>query len=159
MRVLGIDPGLRTAGYGCIDLVGNATSPQLVEAGAISLDTDKTVSFRLKQLHSDLSEIILDLAPEVLAVEKIFTHKEHVATATVLGHARGVILLAGEQANLPLIELAPAEIKKSITGNGNATKLQVQHAIATILNLSEPPKPSDVADALAIAITGGIRES
>jgi crossover junction endodeoxyribonuclease RuvC len=159
MRVLGIDPGIRTAGYGCIDFIGNSISPTLVEAGAITLKTDNTISYRLKQLHDDLCEIIADLAPEVLAVEKIFTHDEHVSTATVMGHARGVILLAGEQANLPLIELAPSEIKKSVTGNGNATKAQVQHAVATILKLSEPPKPSDVADALAIAITGGIRET
>jgi crossover junction endodeoxyribonuclease RuvC len=76
-----------------------------------------------------------------------------------MGHARGVILLAGEQANLPLIELTPAEIKKSVTGNGRATKEQVQHAITSILKLLEPPKPSDVADALAIAITAGIRET
>ncbi len=159
MRVLGIDPGLRTAGYGCIDFIGNSISPTLVEAGAITLCVDKSISFRLKQLHDDLSEIIMELSPEVIAVEKIFTHKEHVSTATVLGHARGVILLVGEQAKLPLIELTPSEIKKSVTGNGNATKDQVQHAITSILKLSEPPKPSDVADALAIAITGGIRET
>ncbi|MBC8201419.1 MAG: crossover junction endodeoxyribonuclease RuvC [Planctomycetes bacterium] len=159
MRVLGVDPGLRTAGYGCIDLIGNSISPTLVEAGAITLCVDSSIPFRLKQLHDDLSQVILDLAPDVLAVEKIFTHKEHVSTATVMGHARGVILLAGEQANLPLIELAPSEIKKSVTGNGNATKEQVQHAIASILKLTEPPTPSDVSDALAIAITGGIRET
>ena len=159
MRVLGIDPGLRIAGYGCIDLEGNSISPTIVEAGAIRLETDKPISFRLKQLYDDLSEIISELAPEVLAVEKIFTHKDHLATAPIMGHARGVILLAGEQANLPLIELTPAEIKKSVTGNGRATKEQVQHAITGILKLLEAPKPSDVADALAIAITAGIRET
>ena len=159
MRVLGIDPGLRIAGYGCIDFEGNLNSPTIVEAGAIKLTSENSISFRLAQLYDDISEIIAELAPEVLAVEKIFTHKEHPATATTMGHARGVILLAGEQANLPLVELAPTEIKKSVVGNGQATKEQVQHAVASILKLSEPPNPSDVADALAIAITAGIRET
>ena len=157
MRVLGIDPGLRVSGYGCIEVAANTITPTIKEAGAIRLDTQKPISFRLKQLHEDLVAIIDELSPEVLAVEKIFTHEEHLNTATILGHARGVILLAGEQANLPLIELAPAEIKKSVTGNGRATKDQVQHAVASILKLPEPPKPPDVADALAIAITAGIR--
>jgi crossover junction endodeoxyribonuclease RuvC len=159
MRVLGIDPGLRVAGYGCIDLQGNSVTPKLVEAGAIRMKTDRSISFRLKQLHDDICEIMTELTPDVLAVEKIFTHEDHPSTATVMGHARGVILLAGEQAGVPLIELTPAEIKKSVTGNGRATKEQVQHAIASLLLLSEPPKPPDVADALAIAITGGIRET
>ena len=159
MRILGIDPGLRVAGYGCIDLQGNSVSPKIVEAGAIKMDTTKSVSFRLKQLHDDICEIIAELSPEVLAVEKIFTHEDHLSTATVMGHARGVILLAGEQAGLPLVEITPAEIKKSVTGNGRATKEQVQLAVANILKLSETPKPSDVADALAIAITAGIRET
>jgi|TARA_B100000959_G_scaffold118261_1_gene124313 crossover junction endodeoxyribonuclease RuvC len=159
MRILGIDPGLRVAGYGCINLQGNSVSPKIVEAGAIRMNADNTISFRLKQLHDDICEIIAELSPEVLAVEKIFTHEDHLSTATIMGHARGVILLAGEQASLPLIELTPAEIKKSVTGNGRATKEQVQHAVANILKLSETPKPSDVADALAIAITAGIRET
>ena len=147
------------AGYGCINLQGNSVSPKIVEAGAIRMNADNTISFRLKQLHDDICEIIAELSPEVLAVEKIFTHEDHLSTATIMGHARGVILLAGEQASLPLIELTPAEIKKSVTGNGRATKEQVQHAVANILKLSETPKPSDVADALAIAITAGIRET
>ncbi len=159
MRILGIDPGLRVAGYGCINLQGNSVSPKIVEAGAIRMNADNTISFRLKQLHDDICEIIAELSPEVLAVEKIFTHEDHLSTATIMGHARGVILLAGEQSSLPLIELTPAEIKKSVTGNGRATKEQVQHAVANILKLSETPKPSDVADALAIAITAGIRET
>ncbi len=158
MRVLGIDPGLRIAGYGCVDFQDNSVSPKIVEAGAIKMEVDNTISFRVKQLYEDICEIIAELSPEVLAVEKIFTHEDHLSTATIMGHARGVILLAGEQASLPLIELTPAEIKKSTTGNGRATKKQIQHAIASILKLSEPPKPADVADALAIAITAGIRE-
>ena len=158
MRVLGIDPGLRVAGYGCIDFENLATRPSLVEAGAIKLNTKKSVSFRLAQLYQDVQEVIEELKPELLAVETIFTHKRQVATATILGYARGVILLAGEQASLPLVELTPAEIKKSISGNGRASKHQMQLAIAHTLQLEEPPEPADVADALAIAITAAMRQ-
>jgi|TARA_B100000959_G_C14801931_1_gene550112 crossover junction endodeoxyribonuclease RuvC len=157
MRVLGIDPGLRVAGYGCIEFTPGKANPTLVEGGAIKLNTKESVSFRLAQLYQDVTEIIEELQPELLAVETIFTHERQVATATILGYARGVILLAGEKASLPLAELAPAEIKKAITGNGRATKEQIQHAIASTLKLSEPPDPPDVADALAIAITAGVR--
>jgi crossover junction endodeoxyribonuclease RuvC len=157
MRVLGIDPGLRIAGYGCIEFEGNSITPKIIEAGAIRLNTDASISFRLKELHNDLCEIIADLSPDVIGVETIFVHEAHLSTAAIMGHARGIILLAGEQANLPLFELAPAEIKKSVTGNGNATKKQVQQSVTGLLKLSEPPEPADVADALAIAITAGIR--
>ena len=158
MRVLGIDPGLRIAGYGCVSIEGNAITPTIVEAGAIKLDTKASISFRLEQLYDDLTEIIAELSPDLLAVETIFAHEAHLSTAAIMGHARGIILLAGEQANLPLLELAPTEIKKSVTGSGRATKDQVQHAVAGLLKLNEPPQPPDVADALAIAITAGIRE-
>ena len=157
MRVLGIDPGLRIAGYGCIDYKQSMNNPILVEAGAIKLNTKQTVSFRLAQLYEDIQEIISELKPELLAIETVFTHERHVTTATILGHARGVILLAGEQVSLPLTELTPAEIKKSMTGNGRATKHQIQQAVASTLQLQEPPNPSDVADALAIAITAALR--
>ncbi len=157
MRVLGIDPGLRTAGYGCIDYKSKSNNPIIVEAGAIKLDTKQTVSFRLKDLFKDISDVIADLQPEILAVETIFTHHQQVATATILGHARGVILLAGEQATLPIVELTPAEVKKSVSNNGRATKAQMQQAVTTILNLSKIPEPADVADALAIAITAALR--
>ncbi|MFT4593168.1 MAG: crossover junction endodeoxyribonuclease RuvC [Phycisphaerales bacterium] len=157
MKVLGIDPGLRIAGYGCVEYVASSRMPSLIEAGAIKLDTKESVSSRLSQLYKDITEIIEELQPDILAVETIFTHKRQVATATILGYARGVILLAGEQASLPLVELAPTEIKKSVTGSGRATKEQVQLAITHTLQLHEPPEPPDVADALAIAITAAMR--
>ncbi len=159
MIILGIDPGLRIAGYGCIELIGSSGDPKVIEAGAIKLDTKQSVQFRLAQLYKDISEVISDLKPELLAVETIFTHNRQVATATILGHARGVILLAGEQASLPIVELTPAEIKKSVSNNGRATKTQMQIAVANTLNLNSIPEPSDVADALAIAITAAVRHS
>ena len=158
MRVLGIDPGLRVAGYGCIDATDSSNRSTLVEAGAIKLNTKKSVSFRLAQLYKDIQEVIDELKPDLMAVETIFTHERQVASATILGYARGVILLAGGQASLPLIGLTPAEIKKSITGNGRASKSQIQQAIASTLQLKIVPEPPDVADALAIAITAAVRQ-
>ncbi len=157
MRILGIDPGLRIAGYGCVEFNPPSPSPKPIEAGAIKLKQVESTSSRLKTLFENITEVIQDVKPDIIAVETVFTHKDRVSTATILGYARGVILLAGEQASLELIEITPAEIKKSVTGNGRATKEQVQHAVQNILCLAEPPNPSDVADALAIAITAGLR--
>ncbi len=157
LRVLGIDPGLQVAGYGCITYDRSNPRPILVEAGAIKLDTTQSVSHRLHQLWTDMTEIITDVSPDIVAVETVFSHARQVATAITMGHARGVILLAVENAQLPLVELAPAEIKKSVTGNGRSTKVQIQQAITPLLQLKEVPEPPDVADALAIAITGAMR--
>lgn len=157
MRVLGIDPGLRIAGYGCIDFEIHATSPTIVEAGAIRMNTNKSVSFRLQELYDNVLEVIEELSPDFIAVETIFMHQKRGSTALIMGHTRGVILLAVQQKSLPLIELTPAEIKKSVTGNGRASKGQIQQAVTSILQLTEIPKPPDVADALAIAITAGMR--
>lgn len=158
MRVLGIDPGLRIAGYGCIDLEKNSATPTVVEAGAIRMNTKESVPFRLQELYDNVHEVMKELSPDLLAVETIFTHKQQVATAIIMGHTRGVILLAGQQESLPLLELTPAEIKKSVTGNGRASKGQIQQATKSILRLTEVPEPADVADALAIAITAAMRQ-
>ena len=157
MRVLGLDPGLRITGYGCIELESSSASPSIVEAGAIQMNTKESVSFRLQELYENVLEVIKELSPDLLAVESIFSHRKHVSTAIIMGHTRGVILLAGQQESLPLVELAPAEIKKSVTGNGRASKGQIQQAIKIALRLTEIPKPPDVADALAIAITAAMR--
>ncbi len=159
MRVLGIDPGLRVAGYGCIEFNRSSNQTKLIEAGAIKLDVTQSVSFRLAELFDDIQDAIKELQPELIAVETIFTHKRQVSTATILGYARGVILLAGQRASLPLVELTPAEIKKAISGNGRATKEQMQQAVSNILKLKTAPNPPDVADALGIAITAAIRIS
>jgi crossover junction endodeoxyribonuclease RuvC len=157
LRVLGIDPGLRIAGYGCITYDRRNPKPVLIEAGAIKLNAAQSVSHRLHQLWTDITEIITDVSPDFVAVETVFSHPKHVGTAITMGHARGVILLAVENAHLPLVELAPTEIKKSVTGNGRSTKEQIQQAITHLLQLKEVPEPPDVADALAIAITGAMR--
>lgn len=156
MRVLGVDPGLRITGYGCVDLVG-ATDPRLVEGGVLRLLADRPMPVRLQQLHADLGELLDDLKPEVVVVERLFTNYKHVQTAMLMGHARGVILLAAAQRGLDLDELAPAEIKKAVAGNGKATKAQMQEAVRSQCGLAEVPAPHDVADAIAIALCAARR--
>lgn len=168
MRILGIDPGLRLTGYGCVEVVG-AESPKLVEAGVFRLGKGghragegsapgiraadaKTVSSRLAELDRDFREALERLSPEVVAVESLFSHYAHPATAIVMGHARGVILLAIARAGVRLMEFKPNEIKKSLTGHGLADKGRMQRAIQSVFGLAQPPKPPDVADALAIAL-------
>lgn len=156
MKILGIDPGLRITGYGCIEI--HKKNITIIEAGAIKLNIKENISFRLEELHRNITEVICDLTPNIIAIETIFTHPKRVTAATILGYARGVLLLAGQQASLPLLELTPATVKKAIAGNGRATKEQMQLAVANILRLPEPPQPTDVADALAIAITAALRK-
>lgn len=153
MRILGIDPGLKITGYGCVDLPpSQADQPRLVEAGVFRLDGRRSMEHRLGQLFGDLTRLLDDLTPDRMVVEQLFSHYRQVRTAILMGHARGVILLAGESRGLKIGELGATEVKKAITGNGHATKEQVQLAVMSQFNLQEPPSPPDVADALAIAL-------
>lgn len=158
-RVLGIDPGLRVTGYACLEaaagLSGRATGKigaRLVEAGVIRLGSGRTVSDRLAELHQDLSELFERLNPGMVAVEKLYAHYKHPATAIVMGHARGVVLLTVRAAGLALVELGATEVKKSLTGNGHAGKQQIQEGVRVQLGLRSRPEPADVADAAAIAL-------
>jgi len=161
VRVLGVDPGLRLTGYGCIQVRG--LDCDLVEAGVIRLTIRAenkgaaSVSARLAELDRDFRAMLERLAPDVVAVESIFAHYKHPATAIVMGHARGVLLLAIRAAGIDLIELKPNAVKKSLTGHGHADKGAMQRAIQTRFALDTPPKPPDVADALAIALCAATR--
>ncbi|MBI5726171.1 MAG: crossover junction endodeoxyribonuclease RuvC [Planctomycetes bacterium] len=155
IRVLGIDPGLNITGYGCVDFVG--TRPELVEAGALRTSPRGQMPQRIAQLHEDLAALIADLHPDVIAVEQLYSHYKHPRTAILMGHARGVLLLAAAQAGLGVRNMAATMVKKSLTGNGHASKQQVQKAIQGVFKLAEPPSPPDVADALAIALCAGTR--
>lgn len=165
VRVLGIDPGLRLTGYGCVEPArgkGPKSTPagaRIVEAGVFRLDVKTSISDRLAELERDLSELLERVKPELVGVEQLYAHYKHPATAIVMGHARGVILLAIRRANVPLVELRPNEIKKASTGYGHAAKDQMQKAMQFEFGLKEVPKPPDVADALAIALTAMRRES
>jgi crossover junction endodeoxyribonuclease RuvC len=164
MRILGVDPGLRITGYGCLEV--RRGEARLVEAGVIRLARSEgkgegrsaaSVSARLAELDREFRGLLERLNPGAVAVEAVFAHVVHPATAIVMGHARGVLLLAIRQAGLGLIELRPAEVKKSLTGNGQAGKIQVQRAVQSRLGLAELPRPADMADAIAIAWCAGAR--
>jgi crossover junction endodeoxyribonuclease RuvC len=157
LRILGIDPGLSLTGYGCVDLDDGAVEPRLVEAGVLRLKARAPLEYRLWQLHDDLSSLLAELKPEVMVVEKLFSHYRHVRTGILMGHARGVVLLAGQSRGIKIDELAVTEIKRAITGNGHAGKQQVQRAVMVQCGLREAPSPPDVADAIAIALCAARR--
>lgn len=165
MRILGIDPGLRLTGYACVEpqtetrggararrVGGAGNEVRLIEAGVIRLKQKTSVAARLLELDTDLSGIIERTRPEAVAVEKLYAHYKHPLTGVIMGHARGVVLLNVERAGLRLIELAATEVKRSLTGNGHASKRQMQFGVQAQLALAAPPEPPDVADAIAIAL-------
>ncbi len=152
-RVLGIDPGLRLTGYGVVAFARGDLEPRLVEAGVIRLDAQQSIENRLVQLHQDLTQVIAELAPNHLAVEKLFAHYRHPRTAILMAHARGVILLAAQQQGLSIHDLPSTEVKRAVTGYGHASKQQMQLSVQSQCDLVEPPSPPDVADAIGMALT------
>ena len=150
MLVLGIDPGTALTGYGVVrgEPFGALA---LVECGVIRTSARDTLPVRLREIYDDVRALIERLEPDALAVEDVF-YSRNVRTTVVLGHARGVVLLAGEQAKLPVFEYPPAEIKKAVVGTGAATKEQVQFMVTRLLRLRTVPQPSDAADAAAVAL-------
>lgn len=160
MRIVGFDPGLRVTGYGCVR--SDRAEPALVEAGVIRLTRARGrkgagVADRLVELERDVQEVLDRLGPDAAAVEAVFTHPRHPATAIAMAHARGVILLAVRRAGIRLLEIRPNEVKKFITGHGHAGKGQVQTAVQSRLRLARRPEPADVADAVAIALCAAWR--
>lgn len=153
MRVLGIDPGTATVGFGVVERAsGPDRAVRLVECGIFRTRPHDPLPKRLALVHEGLRELIERHRPDVLAVEDIF-YATNVRTTVVLGHARGVILLAGAQAGLPVAEYSPAVVKKTVVGRGAALKPQVAYMVAKLLQLESPPTPADAADAVAVALT------
>lgn len=150
MIVLGIDPGTAVTGYGVVRGDG-ATQPVLIECGVIRTHSRAPLATRLKEIHDGIVELISRHKPDVLAVEDVF-YAKNVRTTVVLGHARGVILLAGEQQAVKIEEIPPASIKKAIVGSGSATKEQVQFMLTRLLRLKSAPYPTDAADGVAAAL-------
>ena len=150
MLVLGIDPGTASTGYGVV-LGGGGATPSLVECGVIRTKARDPLPSRLREIFEGIRELIERHRPDALSVEDVF-YAKNVRTTVVLGHARGVILLAAELAGLPVNEYAPAEIKKAVVGTGAATKEQVQFMLTRLLRLKTAPQPSDAADGVAAAL-------
>jgi crossover junction endodeoxyribonuclease RuvC len=165
MRVLGLDPGLNTTGYGVVERAVERDGHRrvrLVEAGVVrggrSDETGRlkgaaSLAQRLADIHDGVAEVIRTLKPDAIALEELYSHYERPRTAILMGHARGVIVLAARQAGLQVAPYAATRIKKVITGAGRAPKGQVQLAVQRELSLTTLPEPADVADALAIALT------
>lgn len=150
MRVLGIDPGIARMGYGIVQMEGHHL--EAVAFGCIETPAHTPVAERLQQIYEELTQVITTHRPDVMAVEELFFYK-NTTTAFIVGEARGVALLCGVQGKLPISEYTPMQVKQAVVGYGKAEKRQIQDMVRILLNLQERPKPDDVADALAIAIT------
>ena len=149
MRILGIDPGLQVCGYACLQTSDEGNT--LTEAGIFHTQADLPMEVRLNRIAQDIESLIEKFRPEVAAIEQLYSHYEHPRTAILMGHARGVILQKCARASVEVRSFSATRIKKSITGNGRASKGQVQRTIQSILSLSSLPEPNDVADAIAVA--------
>jgi len=149
VRIFGIDPGSVRTGYGCVETDG--TRHRLVTCGVLAAPAGSALPDKLRAIHDGLARLLKSSSADCVAIENLF-HAKNVRSALVLGHARGVAVLAAVEAGLPLVEYTPAEIKVAVVGYGRAEKGQMQHMMQLLLGLSERPSPHDAADALAVAI-------
>jgi len=149
VRIFGIDPGSLRTGYGCVESDGSRH--RLIACGTIDAPRDASFPDKLLAIHDGLDALIARHRPDCVAVEDVF-HARNVRSALLLGHARGVALLAATRAGVPVAAYSPAEIKRAVVGYGRAEKRQVQGMVKLLLGLDRPPSPHDVADALAVAI-------
>ncbi len=153
MIVLGVDPGFDRLGIGIVSVAHG--SPTHIHHECVQTSRDDDIAERLVVIRNALHQAIITHHPTMCATEKLF-FQTNVKTALAVGMARGVILLAAADAGLPMVELTPNQVKQGITGSGNADKQQVQMMVKRLLRLSSLPQPDDAADALAIAIIGGL---
>jgi crossover junction endodeoxyribonuclease RuvC len=151
VKVLGIDPGTAVLGYGVVER-GSGPHPKLIQCGTLTTRARDPLPTRLRILYDGTSTLLATHAPDAVAVESTF-YGRNVRTTIVLSHARGVILLAAEQAGVPIAEYSPAMVKKMIVGRGAAVKPQVGYMVAQMLRLKSPPTPDDAADGVALALT------
>jgi crossover junction endodeoxyribonuclease RuvC len=150
MRILGIDPGIARCGFGVLDF--NASKFNVLDFGCIETSSDDLVPDRLNQIHKEIAKIIDKYKPDALSIEELFFNT-NAKTAFVVGQARGVILLAAAQNNIPIFIYTPLQVKIALTGYGRAEKDQIGKMVKILLNLKEIPKLDDTSDALAVSIT------
>lgn len=149
MRVLGIDPGYAICGYGVVDDVPGVM--KAVTYGAITTQAHTCFEDRLSEVYNDVCQLLGQMKPDALAIETLFFSNNQ-KTAVAVAQARGVLLLAAKQAEVPIYEYSPLQVKQAVAGYGKATKVQIQEMTRRLLKLREIPKPDDAADALAIAV-------
>lgn len=149
MRILGIDPGFAITGYSIIDYIGNRFI--LVDSGAVTTKAGESFPLRLSKLYTDINLIIDQYQPDAMSVEELFFNN-NVKTAINVAQARGIVLVAGCQKNIPTYEYTPLQVKQAVVGYGRADKIQVQKMVKTILKVDTLPKLDDITDSMAIAI-------
>ena len=149
MRILGIDPGYGITGFGIVDAQRNQY--QLLQYGAITTPAGTDFPLRLQMIYNDMTELLRVAKPEAVAIEELF-FGQNVTTGIGVAQSRGVILLAIQQAGIPIFQYKPMQVKQAVVGYGNATKHQVQDMTRRLLHLQSVPKPDDAADAIAIAL-------
>ncbi len=154
-RILGVDPGLRTTGYGAIELRDGGV--RLIEGGVLQPDPKLPLERRLVQLHDGLIEVLRATRPDCMVIEELWTAYEHPQTAVLMGHARGVIALAAGESGVVVEHIAHSAVKRALAGSGSARKEQVAGMVVQLLGLAAPPSPNDVSDALALALAFGFR--
>jgi crossover junction endodeoxyribonuclease RuvC len=149
MRIIGIDPGIATVGFGVVESDGKRQS--LAACGVITTAAGIGLSSRLNRIYEDLTELIGNFSPDAMAVEELFFNTNQ-TTGIAVAQGRGVILLAGYRTGVPVFEYTPLQVKQAVVGYGRAEKSQVIDMVRRLLNLQSPPKPDDAADAVAIAL-------
>lgn len=153
-RILGIDPGLQRTGYAVLSAIQGRFEATLMEAGVIRLMPRDALPDRLVELEQNIAMLIEQHRPTVLACEELYAHYKHPRTAILMGHARGVVLALAARRGMTIVNLPSTRVKKTLTGNGHASKVQIQRAVAATLRLATLPEPHDVSDAIAIALCG-----
>ncbi len=149
MFVLGIDPGLAACGYAIVEKT--AAGERAITAGVVRTDSDQSLAARLGELYRDLTGVVSEHTPDLMAIEQVFTNR-NLKTAVSVGRASGIALLVAAQAGIPVYEYTPSAVKAAVAGYGKATKDQIRYIVAARLRLASRPEPADAADALAIAL-------
>jgi crossover junction endodeoxyribonuclease RuvC len=155
MKVLGIDPGTAVLGFGVVE-GATGRPPRLVECGILTTRARDPLPSRLLVIHDGIAALLARHRPDMMAVESVF-YARNARTTMVMSHARGVVLLAAEEAGVPVAEYTPAMVKKTVVGRGAALKPQVGYMVAQLLRLRQAPAPADAADGVAIALTHLVR--
>lgn len=157
LTILGIDPGLDRTGYGVIELGKAGSRPSLREAGVIRTSREQPLADRIATIFESIDQLLDEFSPDCLAVEQLYAHYNHPRTAILMGHARGVILLAAGRRGIRTVDVPSTTVKKHLTGSGHASKGQMQRAVASAFGLDKAPEPADVADAMAVALAAAAR--
>lgn len=150
MRILGVDPGMNITGYGFVDCIDKVV--KLQEVGTIQPKKKDLFQNRINKVYTILEELISDQKPDILVLEKLYSHPAHPMTCCIMGHVRGAICLLCAQKNIELVEFSPKRIRKAILGNGNATKVQTRRIVSHLLDIDEKKLTLDASDALALAL-------